>query len=111
MAGYQAEVLTSGWYWVHLFVQTHDPGEDLLEGAVILQGNHPADLVFGQDKGGAIAVQGLLHLDLSPGTVHFHNGSQDAVEASSFSQGVIQGFRDFMDFVEAKMVGGESTTD
>lgn len=38
---------------------------------------------------------------------HFYNGAQDAVEAPSFSQDVIQGFRDFMDFVEAKMVGGE----
>ena len=38
---------------------------------------------------------------------HFHNGSQYAVEAPSFSQDVIQGFRDFMGFVEAKMVGGE----
>jgi hypothetical protein len=37
---------------------------------------------------------------------HFHNGSQDAVEAPSFSQDVIQGFRDFMGFVEAEMVGG-----
>ena len=31
---------------------------------------------------------------------------QDAVEAPFFSQDVIQGFRDFMGFVEAKVVGG-----
>jgi len=37
---------------------------------------------------------------------HFHKGSQDTVEAPSFSQDVIQGFRDFMGFVEAEMVGG-----
>ena len=37
---------------------------------------------------------------------HFHDGSQDAVKAPSFSQDVIQGFRDFMGFVEAKMAGG-----
>jgi len=42
---------------------------------------------------------------------HFHNGAQDTVEASSFSQNAIQGFRDFMGFVEAKMMGGESTMD
>ena len=38
--------------------------------------------------------------------LRFHNGSQDAVEAPSFSKDVIQGFRDFMGFVDAKMVGG-----
>ena len=37
---------------------------------------------------------------------HFHNGAQDAVEAPFFSQDVIQGFRDFMGFVEAKVEGG-----
>ena len=37
---------------------------------------------------------------------HFHSGSQDAVETPPFSQDVIQGFRDFMGFVEAEMVGG-----
>jgi len=37
---------------------------------------------------------------------HFHSGSQDAVETPPFSQDVIQGFRDFMGFIEAEMVGG-----
>lgn len=38
---------------------------------------------------------------------HFHNGSQDAVEAPSFSQDVIQGFRDFMGFIAAEIASGE----
>lgn len=33
---------------------------------------------------------------------HFHNGSQDAVEAASFSADLTVGFRDFMRFVETK---------
>lgn len=34
---------------------------------------------------------------------HFHNGSQDAVEASPFPLQPIEGFRAFMEFVRAKL--------
>jgi hypothetical protein len=36
---------------------------------------------------------------------HFHNGSQDAVEAAPFAADLLSGFRDFMRFVQAKLVG------
>jgi len=34
---------------------------------------------------------------------HFHNGSQNAVEASPFALNVIDGFREFMTFVQSKI--------
>jgi hypothetical protein len=34
---------------------------------------------------------------------HFHNGSQDEVVASPFSQEILQGFREFMAFVVSKL--------
>jgi hypothetical protein len=34
---------------------------------------------------------------------HFHDGSQDNVVASPFSQEILQGFREFMAFVESKL--------
>jgi hypothetical protein len=34
---------------------------------------------------------------------HFHNGSQDAVEASPFPSSVIDGFRAFMELVKSKI--------
>jgi hypothetical protein len=34
---------------------------------------------------------------------HFHDGSQDNVVASPFSQEVLQGFREFMTFAEDKL--------
>jgi hypothetical protein len=36
---------------------------------------------------------------------HFHNGSQETVEASPFSADLTDGFRDFMRFVAGKMKG------
>jgi hypothetical protein len=34
---------------------------------------------------------------------HFHNGSQDTVDASPFSTDLIIGFREFMEFVKEKI--------
>ena len=34
---------------------------------------------------------------------HFHNGSQDIVEAAPFPPDLLEGFRDFMRFVVAKL--------
>jgi hypothetical protein len=34
---------------------------------------------------------------------HFHDGSQDNVVVSPFSQEILQGFREFMAFVESKL--------
>ncbi len=34
---------------------------------------------------------------------HFHNGSQDSVEAAPFSRDIETGFRDFMQFIQAKL--------
>ena len=34
---------------------------------------------------------------------HFHNGSQDAVEASPFSSTIFDGFRAFMELVKSKI--------
>lgn len=34
---------------------------------------------------------------------HFHNGSQDSVEASPFPSSIIDGFRAFMEFVRSKL--------
>jgi hypothetical protein len=34
---------------------------------------------------------------------HFHNGSQDEVVASPFSQEILQGFREFMAFAKSKL--------
>lgn len=36
---------------------------------------------------------------------HFHNGSQDAVEAATFSPDLTEGFRDFLRFAAAKLRG------
>jgi hypothetical protein len=36
---------------------------------------------------------------------HFHNGSQEKVEASPFSVELPQGFRDFMNFVRKRILG------
>ena len=36
-------------------------------------------------------------LDTAP--FHFHNGTQEDVEAARFAQDVLQGFRDFLAFV------------
>jgi predicted 3-demethylubiquinone-9 3-methyltransferase (glyoxalase superfamily) len=36
---------------------------------------------------------------------HFHNGSQDAVGAATFSLDLTEGFRDFLRFAAAKLRG------
>lgn len=40
--------------------------------------------------------------DVSTFPRHFHNGTQEAVEAASFSADITAGFRDFMRFVRTK---------
>lgn len=42
-------------------------------------------------------------LTVSTYPYHFHNGSQDSVEASPFSLLIIEGFRAFMKFVREKL--------